>query len=118
MAFPIAVTISCTESNMTCRESQASVVLGLLKADLVEYDISSWTENAVVANNKGDCGIGHRLSLDFKSNSVTVTDYQKRVLGGDCQPVQDANSYALHGGGLMLSPPPFWDPLANPTQKK
>ena len=63
---------------MICTESQATVVLGELKADFVEYDISSWTEDGVVADNEGDCGIGHRLSLDFKSNSVTVTDYPKR----------------------------------------
>lgn len=103
---------------MICTESQATVVLGELKADLVEYDISSWTEDGVVADNEGDCGIGHRLSLDFKSNSVTVTDYPKRVLGGDCKPFQDASSYALHGGGLILSPPAAWDPLAKPAGKK
>ena len=118
LAFPIAISIGCTQSKMTCTESQASVVLGLLKADLVEYDISSWAEDGVVADNEGSCGIGHRLSLDFKSNSVTVTDYPKRVLGGDCQPFRDANSYVLHGGGLMMIPPATWDPLAKPTGKK
>jgi hypothetical protein len=118
LAFPMAVSINCTQNNMACTESQATVVLGLLKADLVEYEISSWTKDGVVADNEGSCGIGHRLSLDFKSNTVTVTDYPKRVLGGDCQPFQDANSYILHGGGLMLSPPATWDPLAKPTGQK
>jgi hypothetical protein len=57
------------------------VVLGALRADLLEYAITSWTEEGIVVDDtdEGACGIGHRLSLDFKSNSVTVTDYPKRV---------------------------------------
>jgi hypothetical protein len=119
LVYPIAVKITCTRASMTCDESEASVViLGALSADLTEFDISSWTKDGIVADGpEGNCAIGHRLSLDFNSNSVTVTDYPKRVLDGDCMPFQDANSYALHGGYLMLRPPPTWDPLAKPEGK-
>lgn len=121
LAFPVAVKISCTHSDKTCTESEASVVFGVLKADLLEYDISSWTDDGIVADDgdEGGCGIGHRLSLDFKSNSVTVTDYPKKVTSGEnCQAFQDANSYVLHGGSLVLEPPATWDPLAKPDGKK
>ena len=121
MAFPVSVKISCTRSDKTCRESEASVVLGVLKADLLEYDISSWTDDGIVADDsdEGRCGIGHRLSLDFMSNSVTVTDYAKKVTSAEnCQGFQDANSYVLRGGNLVLDPPPTWDPLAKPAGKK
>jgi hypothetical protein len=119
LAYPIAVKVTCTRSSMICHESEASVViLGALSVDLTEFDISSWTRDGIVADGpEGNCAIGHRLSLDFKSNSVTVTDYPKRVLGGDCKPFQDASSYALHGGYLMLRPPPAWDALAKPEGK-
>jgi len=72
LVFPIAVKISCTHSDKTCTESEASVVFGVLKAGLLEYAVTSWTEEGVVADDtdEGNCGIGHRLSLDFKSNSV------------------------------------------------
>jgi len=65
---------------MICDESEASVViLGALSVDLTEFDISGWTRDGIVADGpEGNCAIGHRLSLDFKSNSVTVTDYPKR----------------------------------------
>jgi hypothetical protein len=118
LAFPVAVSITCTRNKLTCTESQATVVLGFLKADLVEYVISGWTEDRVVADSEGNCGVGHRLSLDFKSNSVTVTDYPTKALGGDCKAFQDANSYVLRGGGLMLSPNATWDALAEPEGKK
>lgn len=120
MAFPIAIKISCTRSDKTCSESEASIVLGVLKADLMEYDISSWTDEGIVAdgNDEGLCGIGHRLSLDFMSNSVTVTDYPRKVTGGEtCQGFQDANSYVLHGGSLVLDPPATWEPLAKSEGK-
>jgi hypothetical protein len=121
LVSPVAVKISCTRSDKTCTESEASVVFGVLKADLLEYDVTSWTEEGVVADDtdEGNCGIGHRLSLDFKSNSVTVTDYPKKVTSSDnCQAFQDANSYVLQGGNLVLDPPATWDPLAKPAGKK
>jgi len=121
LAFPVAVKIECDMSERICRESQASVLLGVLQADLLEYDITSWTAEGVVADeaDEGECGIGHRLSLDFKSNSVTVTDYPKRVTtNANCKPFQDASSYSLHGGQLMLYPPAPWDPLVKSAGKK
>jgi len=119
LVYPVAVKITCTRSAMTCDESEASVViLGALSADLTEFDISSWTKEGIVGDGpEGNCATEHRLSLDFKSNSVLVTDYPKRVLSGDCKPFQDANSYTLRGGFLMLRPPAVWDPLAKPEGK-
>jgi hypothetical protein len=121
LVSPIAVKIECNNSDKTCRESEASVFLGVLQADLSEYDITSWTPNGIVADDtdEGNCGIGHRLSLDFKSNSVTVTDYPKKVsTDKNCQPFQDADSYSLHGGQLTLYPPAPWDPLAKAEGSK
>jgi hypothetical protein len=120
LVSPVAVKIECTRDDKTCKESEATVLLGVLKADLLEYTITSWTEDGIAAddNDEGSCGIGHRLSLDYKSNSVTVTDYPKKVTTSqDCKPFQDANSYSLRGGGLMLIPPAIWDPLAKPAGK-
>src|SRR5580704_8996006 len=51
MAFPVSVTIECTRSEKSCTESEASIVLGVLKADLLEYDISSWTDDGIVADD-------------------------------------------------------------------
>ena len=119
LVYPVAVKIVCTRSSMTCDEwGEPVMILGALSADLTEFDISSWTKEGIVGNGpEGNCATGHRLSLDFKSNRVLVTDYPKRVLSGDCTPYQDANSYALRGGYLMLRPPAVWNPLAKPEGK-
>jgi hypothetical protein len=120
LLFPIAVKISCERGEHTCREADAIVQLGILKSELLEYDISAWTEAGIVADDsdEGACGIAHRLSIDFKDNSVTVTDYPKKVNNDElCKGFQDANSYALHGGQLMLYPPAAWDPLAKSRGK-
>jgi hypothetical protein len=121
LVFPIAVKISCQRSDKTCREADAIVQLGILKSDLLEYEISSWSNDGVVADDtdEGACGIAHRLAIDFKSNSVTVTDYPKKVSNNElCKGFQDANSYSLHGGQLMLYPPAPWDAIAKPEGKR
>jgi hypothetical protein len=119
---PIAVQISCDSSEKICREADATVEFGaILSPALIEYGITAWTDAGIVADDsdEGGCGIGHRLAIDFKSNSVTVTDYPKRVDNSQvCKPFQEANSYALHGGQLMLYPPASWDPLAKSEKKK
>ncbi len=117
---PIAVKISCDRSEKVCRESDATVFVGVLKADLLVYDVSSWNDKGVVADDgeAGKCGIAHRLSLDFKSNSVIVTDYPKRMsTDSECKGFQDANSYALHGGELVLYPPVGWEPVEKAVGK-
>lgn len=121
LVSPIAVKLICLRSEKRCIEADASVEFGALKPEMVEYEVSSWTDNGIVADDsdEGVCGIGHRLSLDFKTNSVTVTDYPKKVNDGQlCKPFQDANSYALHGGNLVLSPAPKWEPLAKAVASK
>jgi hypothetical protein len=121
LVSPIVVKITCTSYDKTCREAEASVFLGaILQADLLEYDITSWTNDGIVADDEdpGKCGIGHRLSLDFKSNSVTVTDYPMKVdNSADCKVFQDANSYSLRGGQIMLYPPAKWEPLETSPRK-
>jgi len=121
LVSPIAVHVTCERAEKSCRELEASVFMGVLKPDLLEYDVTSWNDEGIVADesdDKGECGIGHRLSVDFKSNSVTVTDYPQRITKDkDCQPFQDANSYALRGGDLVLFPPPKWDPLEKSAGK-
>lgn len=114
LVFPIVVKLSCYRDEKMCRESDAAVQLGILQSDLLLYDVSAWTDDGIVADDQdeGECGIGHRLAIDFKTNSVTVTDYPKKVSNNSsCKGFQDANSYALHGGQLMLYPPASWDPL-------
>lgn len=121
LVSPIAVEIKCRRDEKVCRESEATVFLGVLKAELLEYDVSSWDNEGIVADDGdvGNCGLGHRLSIDFKSNSVTVTDYPKKVSSDkNCQAFQDASSYALHGGQFMLYPPVPFDPLAKADGQK
>jgi hypothetical protein len=119
---PIAVKITCDGGEKICREADATVEFGaILSPALIEYEISTWADTGIVADDtdEGSCGIGHRLAIDFKSNSVTVTDYPKKMDNSElCKAFQEANSYALHGGQLMLYPPAKWDPLAKPEAKK
>jgi hypothetical protein len=100
-----AAKIVCYRGDSICRELDAQVQLGILYPDSREYPISTWTSEGIVADDtdEGACAIGHRLSVDFKSNSVLVTDYPKKVGGSDdCKVFQNANSYSLQGGKLML----------------
>ncbi len=105
-----AVKIECTRDDHICRENDASMLMGMLQADTEEYEISSWTNSGIEADDTGTgiCGIGHKLSIDFASNSVVVTDYPTKIENGNpknpllsCKAFQNANSYALHGGSLI-----------------
>lgn len=113
LVFPIAVRISCDYEEKVCREADATVQLGLLQAELTDYAISSWTRTGILADDSDQCN-RHSLAIDFKSNSVTVTDYPIKTAqsGSACKPLHDSYSYALHGGQLQLYPPAPWDPLA------
>ena len=105
---PITAKITCERQQMICREVDASVFIGVLQPDLLEYSVSTWNRSGIVADNtdEGSCGIGHRLSIDFKSNSVVVTDYPKKMSKDDdlCRAFQNAGSSALHGGSIVLAP--------------
>jgi hypothetical protein len=110
---PQTTKIICTRYDRTCGEIRASVPGGVLQADSFNYYVFTWTKDGIVANDfdEGVCGLGHRLSLDFKSNSVTVTDYPKHGSSEkNCQSFQDLKSYALHGGQVALHPPATWKP--------
>jgi hypothetical protein len=101
----IAVKLDCDSSEKMCREHDAELFGGLLQAESVEYAVSKWDGAGVVADGpeQGKCGIGQRLSIDFATNSVMVTDYPTKAGGGtDCKPFQTANSYSLHGGGIGI----------------
>ena len=75
----VAVSLSCDRDELLCKESQALVFGGLVKPSLVEYKVSSWTAERIVADNDDDsssrCPMGHRLTVDLKRNSVVVVDY-------------------------------------------
>jgi hypothetical protein len=105
-----AVEIECIRDDHICRENDASMFMGMLKPDTEEYEISSWTNGGIKADNAGAgrCGIGHKLSIDFASNSVVVTDYPTKIDNSNsknpllsCKAFQNANSYALHGGNWI-----------------
>lgn len=101
----IAAEIVCTRSEKTCRENDAALFMGLLQPQSEEYEISTWNRTGIVADDtdEGPCAIGHRLSINFASNSVTVTDYPKKSGGGaDCKVFQTANAYSLHGGSIGI----------------
>lgn len=104
LASEIAASIKCDRSEQICHESDATVFIGLIEPESHEYRISNWTTDGIVADDvdEGTCGIGHRLSIDFKNNSVVVTDYPKKISANDdsCKGFQSANSYSLHGGVL------------------
>ncbi len=102
----IAVSLSCDRDERLCKESQASIFLGLLKPDLTEYKVSSWTASGIVAetdDDSGNCPLGHRLTVDFKSNTVIVTDFPKSLSNQpDCKAADTASSYTLQGGSMGI----------------
>jgi hypothetical protein len=111
---PIAVKIECGKSAATCREIDATIAFGILHPDMTEYAISIWNTQRIVAedSNEGPCKITHRLIMDFKSKTVTLTDLPSQADTKECKMYRDANSYILHGGQVMLFPSASYDPLA------
>jgi hypothetical protein len=111
---PVAVIIECTRFNKNCGVFQASVSQGVLMPEPGDYYIANWTTDGIVADDweEGVCGLQHHLSLDFKSNTVTVRHFQKNsknvTSGAGCQPFQGIASYTLHGGQVELRPPARW----------
>jgi len=100
---PIVAKIECHRDEQKCIESDATIFISLLQPDSHVYSIQSWTREGIVADDEdeGECSIGHRLSIDFSTKSVVVTDYPKKVGGSStCKAFQSANSYALHGGSV------------------
>ena len=102
----VAVTLTCDRDERLCKESQASVFLGLVKPDLVEYTVSSWNSTGIVAettDDSGTCPLAHRLTLDFKSNTVVVVDFPKNPSDkADCKAFETPNSYTLQGGNIGI----------------
>lgn len=106
----IVAKIECTRGERVCKETDAEVFGGMLQPNSHEYSISTWTRDGIMADDtdEGSCAIGHRLAINFQSNSVIVTDYPKKsggnALGGavPCTALQNAYTYALHGGGVLI----------------
>jgi len=103
----VAVSLSCDKGERLCKESQASIFGGLVSANLVEYKISTWTADRIVADNDDDssnrCPTGHRLTVDFKSNSVIVVDYPTTSSDKpECKAINSASSYSLQGGTIGI----------------
>jgi hypothetical protein len=101
----IAAKIDCNSSEKTCTEHDAELFGGLLQPESESYQVTRWDDAGVVADDEegGNCSLGHRLAIDFASNSVVVTDYPLKAGGGtDCRAFQNANSYSLHGGSIGI----------------
>jgi hypothetical protein len=103
----VAVSLSCDRDERLCKESQASIFGGLVSANLVEYKVSSWNAERIVADNDDDssrrCPTGHRLTIDLKSNSVIAVDYPTTSSDKpECKAVNSASSYTLQGGSLGI----------------
>jgi hypothetical protein len=101
----IAAKIDCNSSEKTCTEHDAELFGGLLQPESESYQVTKWDDAGVVADDEegGNCSLGHRLAIDFASNSVVVTDYPLKAGGGtDCKAFQNANSYSLHGGSIGI----------------
>jgi hypothetical protein len=97
--------IDCTRSEGVCREIDAEITIGVLNSNSSDYQISSWDDSGIVAEDagSGSCAIGHRLMVDFKSKSVSVVDFPTKVSANQfCEAFKWVNSYALHGGDYML----------------
>lgn len=103
----VAVSLSCDREEHHCTESQALVFGGLVEPSLVEYTVSSWTATGIVAETDGDggltrCPMGHRLTVDFKSNTVVVVDYAKIPDTQKCAAESSPSSYTLQGGTMGI----------------
>jgi hypothetical protein len=101
----IVAKIDCNSSEKSCKEHDAELFGGLLHPELEEYKVTKWDGTGVVADDDegGTCNLGHRLAIDFSSNSVVVTDYPLKAGGRtDCKAFQNANSYSLHGGSIGI----------------
>jgi hypothetical protein len=101
----IAAKIDCDSSERTCKEHDAELFRGLLHPESEEYKVTKWDGTGVVADDDegGNCNLGHRLAVDFASNSIVVTDYPLKTGGrADCKAFQKANSYSLHGGSIGI----------------
>jgi hypothetical protein len=111
---PIAVKIDCSRPIKICREIDATIAMGILQPDTTEYVISVWNGDQLIAedSDEGKCNITHRLAMDFKSKTVTLTDLPSQVDTAECRMYKDANSYILHEGQVMLFPPASYAPLA------
>lgn len=106
LPFPLAVKIECDRSEGVCREIGAQVSFGVLVPSMEEYRITSWTRSSVVADDETTCQIGHRLTVSLTAKSVTVVDYPTTAMGAHdnkfCKALNDASSYVLHDGAILL----------------
>jgi hypothetical protein len=113
LPLPLAVKIECDRSERVCREIGAQVSFGVLVPSETVYEISSWTGSGIVAdNNYAICSTRHRLTVDFRSKTVSVVDYPTAATATDknplCDAFKDSSSYVLHDGAISLNQPvPF-----------
>ncbi len=71
MAYPLQTsTIHCYRQEHRCVEARASVSGNLLAADLVEYDIKSWTQDSIVLKNDDVC-VSQTYTIDLNTNAVS-----------------------------------------------
>lgn len=90
MGHPLQTsTIECNRQEKRCTEARASVSGHLLTSEVVEYDMQSWTKEAIVLKNNGMCaeevytidlntktvsGAGRRINSDTKFCKLSPSD--------------------------------------------
>jgi hypothetical protein len=71
LAYPLQTShIVCSRPEHTCTEARASVSGNLLMADLVEYEIESWSDAAIVFTNDSPCAV-EVFTIDLNTEAVT-----------------------------------------------
>jgi hypothetical protein len=104
LPFPLAIKIRCVRSEGVCREIGAQVTYDLLSPAMEEYTISSWSRTGIVADEETRCNMAHRLTISFTGKTVSVVDYPTAPNKSElCEKEQDATSYVLHDGAIMLN---------------
>ena len=71
VAYPLQTSrIECNKEERRCTEARASVAGNLLTADLVEYDVDSWTAESIVLRNDAPCAT-EVFTIDLNTEAVT-----------------------------------------------
>lgn len=79
IGYPLqSSTINCIRRERRCVESRALVADNLLMSEVVEYDMQSWTKDAIVLKNTGPC-IEEVYTIDL--NTETVSGAGRRING-------------------------------------
>jgi hypothetical protein len=70
--------IECYRSQRRCTEARAAVLDNTLSADLVEYEVDSWTAASIVLRNDAPCA-SEVYTIDL--NTTATSDFNKAAIG-------------------------------------